>query len=963
MYLLFQITTNGIATNNIDTNQNTKHVIDANQTSNKLQEQIILPEYNQQQEYTINNNNSKEMFTFENDNSITYGELKNGFKYAIKKCQNPKDQVFMTLNVDVGSAMENEHEQGIAHFLEHVAFLGSKNFPEGIDKATKEIGIKSNASTSFFETQFDIVIPNIHTDNILNVAMMSMQDFAHGLTIAENRVNSERGVILSEERDRSNINYRNFVHEIKTLFHDCSLPYRLPIGKKNIIEKVTNKDLRNFYEKWYTPDRMMLVVVGDIDPILIENQIKSRFTDIPTTNSHQYNREIHKCTGKTTVTFTPEYISPMLDFSVIIPNKEYKSEFELYRNLFKLNILQLILSQRISHENTNNPEITLTDISAYYQYLVFGLNNNYLELSLAFQKENWKQNLYFGHLELLNLLKYGPTTDEINFQKTSIKNTLEAKIKAENTIHSASELDRILTCYTQHRTNLSPVDTLKLFNLMADSFTKDDFIFNLNDLDFVYTISTDTENKNNHEHIAKEIEDTLKNLPILQLKDNNTISKFPYESNGDATITSRNERIIKSKNNKEEKIVQLTLSNNVKINLKQNYIRKNMVLISANFGYGKSSQEFTSNPGLKEKFESSIIIGGLNKLNFSEFSQLMLQNDINTSYSLNSFNSTLTEIVNDAKKNTKLALEALVAILSDSKFDSNVEKRINLNLENYSKNIQKSTKLTFMHEIHPWITSLECNKFSKLEHILSLSMSDVKLLSNTILKESPLEVSIVGDFEMEDMINIILTTLGGLQTRETYDSLQQSPLIFPKDAPEKITYVNSGATKTSLMIFFETLGKDAIETNLNLNIIKKCLYERIYEQIRSEDGNAYSPYLLLETSEFYNYGYLEIVISVDDKLVEDIKSRILNICSDIAEKGITSEEFAREKQNIINSWENSLETNNFWLTTLQLSQRLDDNFNFISRTQNYLQEITIDDVNATAKRFLHNPVFAQMKEN
>jgi predicted Zn-dependent peptidase len=104
------------------------------------------------------------------------------------------------------------------------------------------------------------------------------------------------------------------------------------------------------------------------------------------------------------------------------------------------------------------------------------------------------------------------------------------------------------------------------------------------------------------------------------------------------------------------------------------------------------------------------------------------------------------------------------------------------------------------------------------------------------------------------------------------------------------------------------------------------------------------------------------VISVDDILVEDIKSRILKICGDIVKNGITQEEFAREKQNSINNWKSVVKTNQFWLESLKLSQRLDENFDFIDRSQKHLQNITIADINNIAKEFLKNPVFAQMKE-
>jgi zinc protease len=212
---------------------------------------------------------------------IKVGTLPNGLKYYIKKNTKPENKMELRLAVNTGSILEEDNQQGLAHFTEHMAFNGSKNFKKNeLVSFLQSIGVKFgahlNAYTSFDETVYMLNIPLDKPDN-LEKGFLVLEDWAGGLTFDPSEIEKERGVVLEESRGRTGAQDRMNQQVYPTLFVGSKYANRLPIGKDEILKTFKPDVIKKFYKDWYRPNLMAVVAVGDFDVAEIENKIKSHF--------------------------------------------------------------------------------------------------------------------------------------------------------------------------------------------------------------------------------------------------------------------------------------------------------------------------------------------------------------------------------------------------------------------------------------------------------------------------------------------------------------------------------------------------------------------------------------------------------------------------------------------------------------------------------------------------------------
>lgn len=215
------------------------------------------------------------------DSKLIKGKLENGLTYYIRKNKKPENKAELRLVVNAGSVLENDQQQGLAHFMEHMCFNGTKNFEKNeLVSYLQTIGVRFgahlNAYTSFDETVYMLSIPTDDED-IVNKGFQILEDWAHQVSLEEEEIEKERGVVIEEWRIGRGAQQRLQEQYMPVIFHGSRYAERLPIGKKEIIENFDHETLRNFYRDWYRPDLMAVVVVGDIDVDSVEDKIKQHF--------------------------------------------------------------------------------------------------------------------------------------------------------------------------------------------------------------------------------------------------------------------------------------------------------------------------------------------------------------------------------------------------------------------------------------------------------------------------------------------------------------------------------------------------------------------------------------------------------------------------------------------------------------------------------------------------------------
>ena len=220
------------------------------------------------------------------DPEVRTGKLENGMTYYIRHNEKPKGQADFYILHDVGAIQENDSQQGLAHFLEHMAFNGTKNLPgkqltEYLETVGVKFGANLNAGTSWDYTCYNMKDVPTSREGIIDSALLILHDWSHFIALEPSEIDSERGVIMEELRTRDGASWRSTMKLLQALGKGTKYERRNLIGYLDGLKNFRHKELEDFYKQWYRPDYQAVIVVGDIDVDAIESKIKTLMADIP----------------------------------------------------------------------------------------------------------------------------------------------------------------------------------------------------------------------------------------------------------------------------------------------------------------------------------------------------------------------------------------------------------------------------------------------------------------------------------------------------------------------------------------------------------------------------------------------------------------------------------------------------------------------------------------------------------
>jgi zinc protease len=289
------------------------------------------------------------------DPNVKIGKLANGMTYYIHKNSIPEKKLELRLAVNAGSVLENNDQRGLAHFMEHMGFNGSKNFPKNelvnyLQKVGVKFGADLNAYTSFDETVYILPIPSDDPD-VVEKGFTVLEDWAFNNLMDKDEIEKERGVVLEESRLSKGAGQRMSRQYYPRLFNGSIYADRLPIGQDSILKSFKPETLQSFYKQWYRPNLMAIIVVGDIDPSVAEQKIKAHFSKFSNPANMKSRPSIIPIKGRTSpeamVVTDEEATSTAIDiFNFIRPRKEIKTWGD-YRTQVVENLLTTLINQRL----------------------------------------------------------------------------------------------------------------------------------------------------------------------------------------------------------------------------------------------------------------------------------------------------------------------------------------------------------------------------------------------------------------------------------------------------------------------------------------------------------------------------------------------------------------------------------------------------------------------------------------
>src|SRR5256714_3552358 len=421
------------------------------------------------------------------DSAARFGTLPNGLRYVVRPNPEPKGRAALRLLVLAGSLHETEDQRGIAHFLEHMAFNGSTHYPPGtlvefFERMGMKLGADANANTNFDHTIY--LLDLAHSDDAtLAEGLRVFRDDADGLLLADDEINRERGVILSEKRARDSIGYRTFVARFDAMLGTTLLPRRLPIGLTDVITNAKRERFADFWNTWYRPEKMVLVVVGDFaDAGAVEKMIATQFADLKARAPAQPEPSLGEPAKFDGVRafFHPEPEAPNTQISLTNITSYAREPDTAARRIKHLSrmLALAMLNRRFSIlvKKERSPIISA--------HAIVLEEFNFLRtagVDISCRADSLRPALALGEQELRRAIEHGFTPGELTEATASLANHLDQAAKSARTRHSNRLADEIVHRLMMGEVFATPADDLALLKPALEKITPSDCLAALKD--------------------------------------------------------------------------------------------------------------------------------------------------------------------------------------------------------------------------------------------------------------------------------------------------------------------------------------------------------------------------------------------------------------------------------------------------------------------------------------------------
>jgi len=399
------------------------------------------------------------------DPHVVTGKLDNGLTYFVRKNGKPENRAELRLVVDAGSILEDEKQLGLAHFLEHMAFNGTKNFEKQelvdyLQSIGMRFGADLNAYTSFDETVYSLQVPT-EDEEILNKAFQILEDWAHQISFDPEEIEKERGVVLEEWRLGRTAMGRMRDKQLPVLFKGSRYAERLPIGEVEIIQNAPREEFLRFYKDWYRPDLMAVVAVGDFEPDAIIAQIKAHFGRIPKPENPP-QRPQHPIAEHDETLFSietdPEYPQSMLQIVYKHPAEISRTEAD-YRNDLVESLAQGMLNQRLQ-ERAREAEPPF--VFAYSGSTSFVRGSDAFMQGAVVRESDYEGGLTALLAEGARAKQFGFTASEFDRIKKNIIRAWERRYEERDKTESGALVGRYVNHFLTGEPMIDVADNLEL---------------------------------------------------------------------------------------------------------------------------------------------------------------------------------------------------------------------------------------------------------------------------------------------------------------------------------------------------------------------------------------------------------------------------------------------------------------------------------------------------------------------
>ncbi len=900
-----------------------------------------------------------------NDPNVKIGKLPNGLVYYIRKNIEPKNRAELYLGNKFGSLMENDDQLGLAHFTEHMAFNGTKDFPKNeiisyLQKAGVRFGADLNAYTGFNQTVYQLPIPTDSTE-LFKTGFKILANWAGKITMDGKEIDNERGVIVEEDRQRGKDAGERISKQIlPVLLGNSRYAKRLPIGSLEVLNNFTYDKIRNFYTDWYRPNLQTIIAVGDFDVEEVEQLIIANFSSL-TNPKNEKTRTNY---------YIPDNVQPLIK---IVTDKEqpYNVAQVIYKQKqgpviteadFKLQLEQSMINNMLASRLTEITQkgsapflFAQSSYSPYQGGLVWGLSA-LTTVAVAKTSADLEKATVAALAENERMAKFGFTVGELETVKKKVDAGIEKqykeKDKTKSTVYVQQYLNNFLTGSAIPSAEYSYELSKKLLNTitLADiNATAKAMVTKTNQVIVVQAPDQDKDKlptevallaaiKTAGSSVTPYIDSTVNKPLIAQAPKAGTIAN-----------QTKNEKV---------GVTTLTLSNGIKVVLKPTDFKNDQIIFTS---FGKGGTSIASDDDLISAENANIIAqSGVGDYNPTQLSKYLAGKNANAGAYIDDlyqgFSGSATP------KDLETAFQLIYARATNPRKDAEIFNKNISDLKVITANKNSSPTSVFADTVQAVMANYHKRGMpTSLADIDEINIDkSYAFYKNRFADASGQTFVFVGNFDVEKIKPFVTTYLASLPTLNRNENFVDNGINPPKG--KVVKEVKKGLEdKVTVQLLFHGDYTYNADNNVVLDALKASLDIKITERLREKESGVYSPGVSLSVQKNPTaHYYFVISFSCAKANVDKLINATLEEVNAFKQNGVTAEDLQKFKSEELRQEELSLRENGFWLSYLTNRLKYDDNIEQVLDNNKRINGVTVEATKTAAQKYLNGENYIRL---
>jgi len=896
------------------------------------------------------------------DKKIKTGTLSNGIKYYVRENAYPKNRAELRLVLNAGSLQEDDDQLGLAHFCEHMAFNGTKNFKKHelinfLESIGMKFGAELNAYTSFDETVYMLTIP-LDKHEYIDTGFQILSDWAHNVSFEDEEIAKERGVIKEEWRLGQGAQDRMSRKFFPVLFYNSQYAKRMVIGKPEIFETASFDTYRRFYQDWYRPDLMAVVAVGDFNSDQVIALIEKYFSPIkPKNNPRERVKYPVPDHDKTFVSIVADKEFPYNLIQIFIKREpETQGSYNSYRNNIISSLYTGMLNNRINEiaQGENPPFL----YGAVADAPLIRTKNSYMLIGMA------KNNQALTTMNVLlteneRVKRFGFTSTELERQKLEMMKSIEKIYKERDQQKSAN----IAGEYQRNYLDAEPIPGIEAEYEMYKAFLP--------------TITLDEVNK-----LASKLY-VDKNMVVVMMFPEKKEIKLPKEKEvlnaiksvqADKTIAAYVDKVVtkplisvmpvpakvmSTKDVSQFGAIEWTLANGARVVIKKTDFKNDEILMQA-YSYGGQSV-YPDKDDVSAGFAAEVIdMSGLGEFENTDLQKLLTGKVVNVTPMINLYSEGFSGSSTPADFETMLQLIYMyfTSPRKDVKAYNNfitAQLDVMKNKGADPEEVFNDTMTAVTNNYHPRFMPMKIDDLSKANHDRMM-----EIFKDRFKDASDFVFFFVGNVDIDKAKPMIEQYIGGIPSLNTKESFVDLKVKEPAGIVKKT--VNKGKEpKATVYLNFPGVYDYSLDNRIKLDMMKDVLNITLREIIREDQSGTYGISAWISHKRYPNPSYnFNIYFGCAPENTEKLINLVFQELEHIKNTGTTEVNINKVKETLLRSRETNLRENRFWISSLNNYYFNNINFDDFARYESIVNSFTNKDLMEFAKKYIDETHYIQL---